>query len=97
MNANSVTDADDLRALPAFVFWSSWAAATDRPGATDLSYTSNWPHEPLIDNRPSTGAGIWSIASVILMIGAIAAMVMAHAAAKRKPIRSHPRRTRCST
>ncbi|MRX10137.1 nitric-oxide reductase large subunit [Pseudoduganella sp. FT25W] len=84
MNANSVTDADDLRALPAFVFWSSWAAATDRPGATDLSYTSNWPHEPLIDNRPSTGAGIWSIASVILMIGAIAAMVMAHAAAKEE-------------
>jgi nitric oxide reductase subunit B len=84
MNANSVTDADDLRALPAFVFWSSWAAATDRPGATDLSYTSNWPHEPLIDNRPSTGAGIWSIASVILMIGAIAAMVMAHSAAKEE-------------
>jgi nitric oxide reductase subunit B len=84
MNANSVTDADDLRALPAFVFWSSWAAATDRPGATDLSYTSNWPHEPLIDNRPSAGAGIWSIASIILMIGAIAAMIMFHATAKEE-------------
>jgi nitric oxide reductase subunit B len=84
MSANSVTDADDLRALPAFVFWSSWAAATDRPGATDLSYTSNWPHEPLIDNRPSAGAGIWSIASIILMIGAIAAMIMFHATAKEE-------------
>ena len=84
MRANSVPDADDLRALPAFVFWSSWAAATDRPGATDLSYTSNWPHEPLIDNRPSAGAGIWSIASIILMIGAIAAMVMFHSTAKEE-------------
>lgn len=84
MNANSVPDADDLRALPAFVFWSSWAAATDRPGETDLSYTSNWPHEPLIDNRPSAGAGMWSIASIILMIGAIAAMVMYHSTAKEE-------------
>ncbi|WP_374361430.1 nitric-oxide reductase large subunit [Pseudoduganella danionis] len=84
MNPNSITNADDLKALPAFVFWSAWAAATDRPGQQDLSYTSNWPHEPLIDNRPSTGAGIWSIASVILMIGAIAAMVMFHSAAKEE-------------
>ncbi|GJJ03386.1 nitric-oxide reductase large subunit [Duganella rhizosphaerae] len=84
MNANSLTDQDDLKALPAFVFWSAWAAATDRPGAVDLSYTSNWPHEPLIDNRPSAGAGIWSIASIILMIGAIAAMVMVHSTAKEE-------------
>ncbi|MYN45649.1 nitric-oxide reductase large subunit [Pseudoduganella sp. FT93W] len=84
MNPNSITNADDLKALPAFVFWSAWAAATDRPGQQDLSYTSNWPHEPLIDNRPSAGAGIWSIASVILMIGAIAAMVMFHSAAKEE-------------
>lgn len=84
MNPNSITNPDDLKALPAFVFWSAWAAATDRPGQQALSYTSNWPHEPLIDNRPSTGAGIWSIASVILMIGAIAAMVMFHSAAKEE-------------
>lgn len=84
MNANSLPDPDDLKALPAFVFWSAWAAATDRPGSVDLSYTSNWPHEPLIDNRPSAGAGIWSIASIILMIGAIAAMVMVHSAAKEE-------------
>lgn len=84
MNSNSLPDPDDLRALPAFVFWSAWAAGTDRPGATDLSYTSNWPHEPLIDNRPSAGTGIWSVASIILMIGAIAAMVMVHSAAKEE-------------
>lgn len=81
MNANSVRNAQDLEALPAFVFWAAWAAAADRPGETGISYTSNWPHEPLVDNGPTAGAGIWSIASIILMIGAIAAMVMVHSAA----------------
>ena len=84
MNSNSLTDQDDLKALPAFVFWSAWAAATDRPNEVDLSYTSNWPHEPLVDNRPSAGAGIWSIASIILMIAAIAGMVMLHSTAKEE-------------
>ncbi|NHZ94458.1 nitric-oxide reductase large subunit [Massilia sp. CCM 8734] len=78
MSAGSLVDPDDLRALPAFIFWSSWSAATDRPGETAISYTSNWPHEPLVGNGPTAGAGIWSIASVILMIAAIAAMIFYH-------------------
>jgi len=82
MNAGLLPDPADLQALPAFVFWSAWAAATDRPGSTDLSYTSNWPHEPLVDNTPTAGAGIWSIASVILMIGALAAMIFFHGISK---------------
>ncbi|MBI3284898.1 MAG: nitric-oxide reductase large subunit [Burkholderiales bacterium] len=84
MNAGSLPEQADLQALPAFLFWSAWSAATDRPGATDLSYTSNWPHEPLVNNTPTVGAGIWSIASVILMIAAIAGMVFYHSAAKEE-------------
>lgn len=78
MSAGSLVDADDLRALPAFIFWSSWSAAADRPGETAISYTSNWPHEPLVGNGPTAGAGMWSIASVILMIAAIAGMIFYH-------------------
>ena len=78
MQTNALPQADDRTALTGFFFWSSWAAGTDRPGEPGLSYTSNWPHEPLIGNTPSTGAGIWSIASVILMIGAIAGMLFFH-------------------
>jgi nitric oxide reductase subunit B len=78
MRAGSLPDAGDRAALTGFFFWSSWAAAADRPGETGLSYTSNWPHEPLSGNTPTAGAGIWSIASVILMVGAIAAMVFFH-------------------
>ncbi|WP_374585523.1 nitric-oxide reductase large subunit [Pseudoduganella sp.] len=78
MTPNALPEANDRAALSGFFFWSSWAAAADRPGETGLSYTSNWPHEPLVDNTPSAGAGIWSIASVILMIGAIAGMLFYH-------------------
>ncbi|MES3022935.1 MAG: nitric-oxide reductase large subunit [Pseudomonadota bacterium] len=78
MQPGSLADPDDLKALPAFFFWSAWSAATDRPGESDLSYTSNWPHEPLVGNKPTAGAGIWSIASIILMLGAIAGMVFFH-------------------
>lgn len=78
MATDSLPDPGDRQALTAFFFWSSWAATTDRPGETDLSYTSNWPHEPLVGNTPTATTGIWSIASVILMIGAIAGMIFFH-------------------
>ncbi|XZG69318.1 nitric-oxide reductase large subunit [Chitinibacteraceae bacterium HSL-7] len=84
MVPDSISDQADLRALPAFFFWSSWSAATDRPGEQNLSYTSNWPHEPLIGNTPTAGAGLWSIASVVLLIAGIAGMVWYHNAHKEE-------------
>ncbi|HJV94555.1 MAG TPA: nitric-oxide reductase large subunit, partial [Albitalea sp.] len=78
MTESALKDPQDLQALPAFFFWSAWAAATDRPGETRLSYTSNWPHEPLVDNLPTASTGIWSIASVILLLAGIAAMIWFH-------------------
>lgn len=94
MRSGSLPDAADLKALPAFIFWSAWSAATDRPNETDLSYTSNWPHEPLVDNTPTASAGIWSIASVILMIAGIWAMVFYHSTVKEeedpRPLKADP-------
>ena len=52
MKTGSLPQASDRAALSAFFFWSSWSAATDRPGESGLSYTSNWPHEPLPEMRP---------------------------------------------
>jgi hypothetical protein len=54
--AGALTDPARARQLSAFFFWSAWAASTNRPGDT-VTYTSNWPHEPLIDNRPTGEAG----------------------------------------
>jgi nitric oxide reductase subunit B len=84
MQPGSLPDAADREALSAFFFWASWSAATDRPGESNLSYTSNWPHEPLVGNTPTAGAGIWSIASVILMIAAIAGMIFYHSTHKEE-------------
>ena len=94
MGSGLLPDQSDLEALPAFIFWSSWSAATNRPGETDLSYTSNWPHEPLVDNTPTAGTGIWSIASVIFMIAAIVGMIFLRSTSKEesdpKPLESDP-------
>jgi nitric oxide reductase subunit B len=70
----AVPDPERLHALTDFFFWTSWACATDRPG-TNITYTNNWPHEPLIGNRP-TGANIlWTMASVVLLLAGIGALV----------------------
>ena len=94
MGSGLISDPVDLQALPAFIFWSSWSAATNRPGETKLSYTSNWPHEPLVDNTPTAGTGIWSIASVIFMIAAIVGMIFLRSTSKEesdpKPLASDP-------
>ena len=41
--------------LTAFYFWTAWGATTNRPGQT-ITYTSNWPHEPLVANSRITEA-----------------------------------------
>jgi nitric oxide reductase subunit B len=80
MVPGSLAAEEDLAALPAFFFWSAWAATTDRPGQPGVSYTSNWPHEPLVDNVPTPGNGMWSLISVILLIAGIAGMIVYHIA-----------------
>jgi nitric oxide reductase subunit B len=55
------------RALTGFFAWLAWAAGTDRPGQS-ITYTSNWPYDPLVGNVPVAGALIWSIVSVVLLI-----------------------------
>jgi nitric oxide reductase subunit B len=80
MPDNALPRAEDRRALAAFFFWSAWSAATDRPGEKNLSYTSNWPHEPLVGNEMTTSSAVWSMVSIILLIAGIAAMVWYHSA-----------------
>ncbi len=79
---NAQPDPAKLRALSAFFFWTSWASATDRPGAT-ISYTSNWPHEPLVGNVPTGDAVVWTGVSIILLLAGIGAMAWYHASRER--------------
>lgn len=80
---NPVPNAEYRQAMTGFFFWTSWAASTNRPG-NDITYTSNWPHEPLINNKPTSGAVLWSIASVILLIGGIGLLVWHHSKTKQE-------------
>lgn len=66
----SIVDARQREQLGAFFFWTSWTSVTQRPDDT-ISYTNNWPHEPLVGNTPSASLGIWSIASVLFLIAGI--------------------------
>jgi nitric oxide reductase subunit B len=75
MTDDALPDAADRKALAAFFFWTAWASATDRPDAPGTSYTSNWPHEPLVGNTLTTSSALWSIASIVLLIGGIAGMI----------------------
>ncbi len=72
----------DREALAAFFFWTSWAASTDRPNETGLSYTSNWPHEPLVGNTMTGTAAMWSMASIVLLIAGVAALLWFHGSHK---------------
>lgn len=92
MPSNALPAAEHRKALAGFFFWSAWSAGTDRPGETGLSYTSNWPHEPLIGNTLPTTAAMWSIASIILLLAGIAGMIWLQAAHRDEPDPKVPER-----
>jgi nitric oxide reductase subunit B len=76
--ANALNGPEQLRGLAAFFFWTSWAASTNRPGQ-DITYTSNWPHEPLVGNRPTGDAVVWTGVSIILLLAGIGLMASYYA------------------
>lgn len=71
------------RAKLAGFFWTAWAAATERPGSS-ATYTNNWPHEPMIDNRPTAENLVWSVASVVLMMAGVGFLVWAWSFLRRQ-------------
>ena len=75
---NTLVDREKARKMTAFFWWTAWASATNRPDS-NITYTQNWPHEPLIDLRPSSAAVLWSIVSVILLIAGVGALVWFYA------------------
>lgn len=64
------SDPEDVRRLTAFVAWSAWACSAQRPGA-DYSYTNNWPPEPLVLNHPTGTMVVWSVLSLVMLLGGI--------------------------
>jgi nitric oxide reductase subunit B len=71
---NALSDPTKLREMSSFFWWTAWAASTNRPGM-NVSYTQNWPHEPLVSNRPTSGTIVWSIISFFLLLAGVGGMV----------------------
>jgi len=70
LRPDAITDPDKIRKLTAFFAWSAWAAAAERPGH-EYSYTNNWPPEELVDNGPTAHTVLWSVVSLIALLGGI--------------------------
>ncbi len=71
----NVLPSDEKREkMMAFFHWSTWAASANRPGKI-YTYTNNWPHEPLINNLPTSSNIFWSIISVILLLASVGFLV----------------------
>jgi nitric oxide reductase subunit B len=75
---NAQPDPAKLRQLNSFFFWTSWASATNRPNNT-ISYTSNFPSEPLVGNVPTSSAIVWTGVSVIMLLAGIGWLVWYYA------------------
>lgn len=87
MRNNTVDTLEHRQALTGFIWWTAWAAGTERPAALDyakdvapsaglqakgVTYTNNWPAEPLIDNVPPPPLWLWSAFSVLFLLAGIA-------------------------
>lgn len=72
----AVTRPDEIHQLTAYFSWVAWVSAATRPG-TSHSYTNNWPPEPLAGNSPTSEAFLWSVLSLIALLGGIGVVLFA--------------------
>ena len=85
MKQGTVDTAEHRRALTAFFWWTAWAATTERASDGEtlvpakngiankkVTYTNNWPSEPLVGNTPPPALWVWSAFSVLFLIAGIA-------------------------
>ena len=75
----TIKDPARQQAMNTFFFWTAWACSTERPVAASednangagLTYTSNWPAEPLVGNQPTGAVTLWSLVSVVLLLAGV--------------------------
>ncbi|WP_341503557.1 nitric-oxide reductase large subunit [Gallaecimonas sp. GXIMD4217] len=78
---NPIPNQEHRQAMAGFFFWTAWSTVTNRPGE-DVSYTNNWPHEPLVGNTPQGNLLGWSLISVLFLIAGIGVLAWHHARTK---------------
>ena len=68
--ADFVGSVEEARRFADFALWTAWISHTDRPGS-DSSFTNEWPYEPAAGNTPSGATMVWSVISMVLLVGAV--------------------------
>ncbi|OPZ14021.1 MAG: Nitric oxide reductase subunit B [Alphaproteobacteria bacterium ADurb.BinA280] len=81
MKNGTVAEAAHRQALTAFVWWTAWSAVTQRDGQ-EISFTANWPYEPLVGNTPPSSLFLWTSFSVLFLLAGIALLGWYHATHK---------------
>ncbi len=76
LRPNAITDPEQIRQLTAFFSWSAWAGSALRPHK-NYSYTNNWPPESLVGNHASADTMLWSVLSLIALLGGIGLLLAA--------------------
>lgn len=74
LRANLITDPDGLFKLTSYFAWTAWASIADRPNAS-YSYTNNFPYDELAGNTPTPGSVVWSVVSILFLLGGIGALL----------------------
>ena len=81
--AGTISSPERMQLLATFIFWTSWAAAANRP-SDHVTYTHNWPHEALVGNVPTGESVLWTGVSIIMLLAGICAMVWWYASQKQE-------------
>jgi len=76
LRPNAITDPEKIRQLTAFFSWSAWAGSALRPHK-NYSYTNNWPPESLVGNHATAETILWSVLSLIALLGGIGLLLAA--------------------
>ena len=74
LRPRAIDDPVEIHELTAYFSWAAWAASAERPGH-NYSYTNNWPPEPLVDNKPTANVIVWSVISLIALLGGVGPLV----------------------
>jgi nitric oxide reductase subunit B len=76
LRPSAIADPVQTKQLTSFFSWSAWTAAALRPGH-NYSYTNNWPPEPLVNNTVTADMLVWSVLSLIALLGGIGVLFFA--------------------
>jgi len=83
MREGTVADPAHRDALNAFFFWASWSTVTNRPDQA-ISYTSNWPSDPLVGNTPTAPTYLWTFISIFGLLAGVGALTWYYVASHGK-------------